>query len=131
MLDNLKPYYYALFLISSDSGFIREISPIEGHVGSYLYYFESLVRTENLFLVILLAVLVGFCVYNSVIKRSKEDSLILVWMFIIFLVFALAQTKLEWYILPAFPAFAIAIGSFLYKLIEKIRSFILGNYIRI
>ncbi|MCJ7713548.1 hypothetical protein MUO66_03710, partial [Candidatus Bathyarchaeota archaeon] len=71
----------------------------------------------------LLVVSVGFCVYNSVIKRSKEDSLILVWMFIVFLVFTLAQTKLEWYILPAFPAFAIAISSFLYKLIEKIRSF--------
>ena len=121
MILRFGPEFWENYFIYS--GFIRATSPIEGHIGSYLYYFESLVRTENLFLVILLAVSFGFCVYNSVIKRSKEDSLILVWMFIVFLVFTLAKTKLEWYILPAFPAFAIAISSFLYKSIEKIRSF--------
>jgi hypothetical protein len=36
-------------------------------------------------------------------------------------VFTFAQTKLEWYILPAFPAFAIAISSFLYQLSKKIQ----------
>jgi len=121
MILRFGPEFWENYFIYS--GFIRATSPIEGHIGNYLYYFESIVRTENLFLVILLAVSVGFCAYNSVIKKSKEDRLILVWIFIVFLVFTLAQTKLEWYILPAFPAFAIAISSFLYKLINKIRSF--------
>jgi len=34
------------------------------------------------------------------------------------------QTKLEWYILPAYPAFAIAIGDFLYQLSNKIKPII-------
>jgi 4-amino-4-deoxy-L-arabinose transferase-like glycosyltransferase len=39
----------------------------------------------------------------------------------VLVVFTFAQTKLEWYILPAFPAFAIAISSFLYQLSKKIQ----------
>jgi len=32
----------------------------------------------------------------------------------------LAQTKIYWYIMPVFPAFAIAIASLLYQLANKI-----------
>jgi hypothetical protein len=42
-------------------------------------------------------------------------------MSIVLLLFTLIQTKLEWYILPAYPAFAIAIGDFLYQLSKKIK----------
>jgi 4-amino-4-deoxy-L-arabinose transferase-like glycosyltransferase len=55
-----------------------------------------------------------------VVKRLKEDTLIFLWMAIVLLVFTFAQTKIYWYILPAFPAFAIAIASLLYQLAEKI-----------
>jgi 4-amino-4-deoxy-L-arabinose transferase-like glycosyltransferase len=41
-------------------------------------------------------------------------------MSIVLMIFTFAQTKLEWYILPAFPAFAIAISSFLHQLSKKI-----------
>ncbi len=99
---------------------VRTVSPIEGHVGGYLYYFGYLVNNENLFWVILLPFAAGLCAFNSVIKRLKEDILILAWMSIVLVVFTFAQTKLEWYILPAFPAFAIAISSFLYQLSKKI-----------
>jgi len=98
---------------------VRTVSPIEGHVGGYLYYFSYLVNNENLFWVILLPFAAGLCAFNSVIKRLKEDTLILAWMSIVLVVFTFAQTKLEWYILPAFPAFAIAISSFLYQLSKK------------
>ena len=100
---------------------VRTVSPLEGHVGSYLYYFSYLVNNENLFWVILLPFAAGLCAFNSVIKRLKEDTLILTWMSIVLVVFTFAQTKLEWYILPAFPAFAIAISSFLYQLSKKIQ----------
>jgi outer membrane protein assembly factor BamB len=100
---------------------VRTVSPIEGHVGGYLYYFSYLVNNENLFWVILLPFAAGLCAFNSVIKRLKEDTLILAWMSIVLVVFTFAQTKLEWYILPAFPAFAIVISSFLYQLSKKIQ----------
>jgi 4-amino-4-deoxy-L-arabinose transferase-like glycosyltransferase len=102
---------------------IRTVNPIEGHVGGYLYYFSYLVSNENLFWVILLPFAAGFCAFNSVVKRIKEDTLVLVWMSIVLVVFTFAQTKLEWYILPAFPAFAIAVGSLLYQLLKKIHTF--------
>ena len=100
---------------------MRTVSPLEGHVGGYLYYFSYLVNNENLFWVILLPFAVGLCAFNSVIKRLKEDILILVWMLIVLVVFTFAQTKIRWYILPVFPAFAIAISSFLYQLSKKIQ----------
>jgi outer membrane protein assembly factor BamB len=100
----------------------RTVSPIEGHVGGYLYYFSYLANNENLLWVILLPFAAGLCAFNAVIKRLKEDTLILLWMSIVLAVFSFAQTKLYWYILPAFPAFAIAISSFLYKLSKKIHT---------
>jgi 4-amino-4-deoxy-L-arabinose transferase-like glycosyltransferase len=102
------------------SGVTRTVSSIESHIGSYLYYFNYLVSSENLLWVILLPFGAGLCVFNSAIKRSKEDVLILVWMSIVLVIFTFVQTKLYWYILPAFPAFAIAISSFIYQLLKKI-----------
>ena len=101
------------------SGIIRASTPIEGHVESYLFYFNYLIKNDNLFWVILLPFSAGLCAFNAVVKRLKEDTLIFAWMTIVFLVFTLIQTKLEWYILPAFPAFAIAISSLLYQLIKR------------
>jgi outer membrane protein assembly factor BamB len=102
------------------SGIIRASTPIEGHVEGYLFYFNYLVNNDNLFWVLLLPFSAGLCAFNAAIKRLKADTLILTWMIIVLLVFTLIQTKLEWYILPAFPAFAIAISSFLYQLAKKI-----------
>jgi len=102
------------------SGFMRASTPIEGHVGGYLFYFSYLINNENLFWIILLPFSAGLCAFNAVIKRSKADTLVIAWMAIVLVLFTLIQTKLEWYILPAFPAFAIAISSFLYQIAKKI-----------
>jgi outer membrane protein assembly factor BamB len=110
-------FWHSFFVFS---GIMRASTPIEGHVGGYLFYFNYLVNNENLVWVILLPFSAALCAFNAVIKRSKEDTLILAWMTIVLLLFTLIQTKLEWYILPAFPAFAIAISSFLYQLSKKI-----------
>jgi outer membrane protein assembly factor BamB len=103
------------------SGIMRASTPIEGHTGSYLFYFNYLANNENLYWIILLPFSAGLCAFNAVVKRLKEDVLILLWMTIVLLAFTLIQTKLEWYILPAFPAFAIAISSFLYQVAMKMR----------
>jgi outer membrane protein assembly factor BamB len=103
------------------SGITRASTPIEGHTGSYLFYFNYLVNNENLYWIILLPFSAGLCAFNAVVKRLKGDVLILSWMAIVLVAFTLIQTKLEWYILPAFPAFAIAISSFLYKVARKMR----------
>ena len=98
----------------------RTASSVEGHVGGYLYYFSNFANNETLLWVILLPFAAGFCALNAVVKRLKEDTLVLLWMTIVLLVFTVAQTKLYWYILPAFPAFAIAISNLLYQTSKKI-----------
>ncbi len=102
------------------SDFSRTLSPLEGHAAGYLYYFSYLRYNENPLWLTLLPFSAGLCVFNAVVKRLKEDTLIFLWMAIVLLVFTFAQTKIYWYILPAFPAFAIAISSFLYQLSNKI-----------
>lgn len=102
-------------------GVSRVVGTIEGHVGAYLFYFNYLVTSENALWVVLLPFSVGLCAFNSVVKRSKEDIFILVWLTTVLALFTLAQTKIAWYILPAFPAFAIAISSFLYQAAKKIQ----------
>jgi outer membrane protein assembly factor BamB len=97
----------------------RTVSSIEGHAGSYLFYFSYLINNEYL-LAILLPFAAGLCTFNAIIKSSRADILVISWMALVLLVFTFAQTKLYWYILPAFPAFALAIGYLLFQLSKKI-----------
>lgn len=104
------------------SVYIRTVSPIEGHGQSFLYYFNYLATSENLLWVLLLPIAAGLCAVKAVIIRSKADILILIWMAIVLAIFTFAQTKIYYYILPAYPAFAIAIASFIYLVSKKIKS---------
>ncbi len=97
------------------SGVQRAFVAIEGHTGSYLFYFSYMLHNETPLWVALLPFAAVLCIYNSVVKRLKTDALLLIWMVAVLLVFMFAQTKLYWYILPALPAFALAISGFLYK----------------
>jgi outer membrane protein assembly factor BamB len=117
MFLSFGPAFWQWFVVYS--GFIRTISPLEGHVGGYLYYFSYLANNETLW-AILFPFAAGLCAFNVFVKRLKADALVLAWMIIVLLLFTFAQTKISWYILPAFPAFAIAISSFLYQLSKRI-----------
>ncbi len=103
-------------------GFLRTVSPLEGHNGGVLFYFSYLANNERLW-AILLPFATGLGAFNLLFKRSKADTLLLTWIGVVLLVFTIAQTKLSWYILPAFPAFALAIGSFLYQIADKIQAY--------
>lgn len=114
--------FWQYFLVYSN--ITRAVSPIEGHAQGYLFYFSQFAVNESPLWVVLLPFATGLCVFKSFIKRSKEETLLLVWMIIVLAVFTFAQTKLYWYILPAFPAFAIAIGSLLNQSLNKIHSIV-------
>jgi outer membrane protein assembly factor BamB len=101
--------------------FNRTVVPLEGHTGNYLLYFNYLINNENLLWITILPFAVGLCVYNFVVKHTKQDILLLEWMAIVLAVLTFVQTKLYWYILPVLPAFAIAIGNLVYLLFKKIR----------
>jgi outer membrane protein assembly factor BamB len=100
----------------------RTVGPLEGHVGSYLFYFNYLTSNENLLWIIILPFAAGLCVYNSVVKHLKQDLLLLEWMVVVLVILTFVQTKIHWYILPVLPAFAIAIGNLLYLFFKKIQA---------
>ncbi len=97
----------------------RSAGSIEGHVTSYLFYLSYIVYHENWLWLALLPFAAGLCAYGAFIKRRKQDTLVFLWMAIVLLVFSLAQTKIYWYIMPVFPAFALAIAALLYLVVEK------------
>jgi outer membrane protein assembly factor BamB len=105
------------------SNFTRSTTAIEGHVGTYWYYFDYLIFNENPLWMVILPFATVLCAFNAIFRRSKVDILVLEWMIVVLAVFTFAQTKLYWYIIPALPAFALAIGSFLFVFYGRIRVF--------
>jgi 4-amino-4-deoxy-L-arabinose transferase-like glycosyltransferase len=93
----------------------RLASPVEGHVHGYLYYFNYLASSEMLLWVVLLPFAVGLSGYYA-FKRHKSHLLLVAWIAVVLGAFTLAQTKIYYYILPAYPAFALAIASMLYQI---------------
>jgi 4-amino-4-deoxy-L-arabinose transferase-like glycosyltransferase len=112
--------FWDVFLLYNNIA--RTVVPLEGHVGDVFFYFNFLVTRENPVWVAILPFAFGFSVYQSIRRRSKADTLLIVWVVIVLGLFTVAQTKLYWYILPAFPAFAIATASFLSVVFKKVRS---------
>ncbi len=119
MLLSFKTDFWNWFVVYC--GIQRTISPIEGHAGNYLFYFSYLTSKETLW-AIFLPFAGALCIFNAAVRHIKQDALLLSWMGIVLLVFTVAQTKLAWYILPAFPAFAIAISSLLYQIAKQLRN---------
>jgi outer membrane protein assembly factor BamB len=99
----------------------RSTITIEGHFTAALFYFNYLAHNENWLWLALLPFAVGFCVYGAFIKRRRQDTLIFLWMSLVLFVFSVAQTKIYWYIMPVFPAFAVAIASLVYQTAKKIQ----------
>jgi 4-amino-4-deoxy-L-arabinose transferase-like glycosyltransferase len=96
------------------SVFSRAVEALEGHAGGLLYYFGYLWSAEWWMAVLPFAA--GLCVFRAVFRHSRNDLFVVGWMVLLLAAFSLVQTKLEWYILPVFPAFALAIGSLIYQL---------------
>ena len=108
-----KDFWDCYFLYADVS---RVVTPLEGHAGGYLFYFNYLATSENPLWVVLLPFAVGLAGFRAVMKRSKADMLLVVWVAVVLVVFTVAQTKIYWYILPALPAFALAISNLLNQL---------------
>ena len=98
----------------------RSASTVEGHFASCLFYFNYLVHNDNWLWLALLPFAVATCAYEAIAKRKKPDMLVFLWMAIVLLVFSLAQTKIYWYIMPVFPAFALAIAALLFLFVKRI-----------
>jgi 4-amino-4-deoxy-L-arabinose transferase-like glycosyltransferase len=117
MASRFGSQFWQSYFIYAD--LTRSASSVEGHLAGYLFYFKYLVYRENWLWVVLLPFAAGLCAFNAFAKHVRQDMLVFLWMVIVMLVFTLAQTKIYWYIMPVFPAFALAIASLIYQLAKK------------
>ena len=105
--------FFDWFLVFSDIS--RVTGVLEGHSGGFFYYFSYLWNTECWW-ILLLPFATGLSIFKVIFRRSRSDLFVLCWMILVLATFSFIQTKLEWYILPVFPAFALSIGSLIYHL---------------
>jgi len=90
-----------------DQSFKRVSDSVENNQGSITYYFWEVVKNGVPWVVFLP---IGFC--NAWENRNLGwAKLVLVWSGIYFIVISLMQTKLPWYAMPLYPAFALVIGA--------------------
>ncbi|MBC8146807.1 MAG: glycosyltransferase family 39 protein [Bacteroidetes bacterium] len=98
---------------------------IEQHNYGNLFYLKVLIHGLGAWFYALIAAIIYFMIKI----KKKESKLILCWIIIIAAIFLIAKTKLPWYLIPLYPAFAIAIGGLLYNI--KIKKVYLGVIIAI
>jgi 4-amino-4-deoxy-L-arabinose transferase-like glycosyltransferase len=88
---------------------LRTLIPLEGHVGSYFFYFLVLAQVFGFWNLTAVAGLV--IVATGYLKERRDQNLlILVWLGLPILMFTIAQTKIAWYMVPTYPAIALLVG---------------------
>ena len=94
----------------------RSSQAIEGHAGSMYYYLRVLINKFRPWVFIL-----PFSIVYSAWKarKSKEHLFILSWICAVFFAFTFARTKLQWYIIPMYPALVITAGALLDRIISR------------
>ena len=90
-----------------DQSFKRVSNPVENHQGWITYYLWEVIK-NGVPWVLFLPIAVRNAWNNQNLSWAK---LVLVWSGIYFVVISLMQTKLPWYAMPLYPAFALAIGA--------------------
>lgn len=100
----------------------RFSKPMDNHSGPIYYYVVA--TLIGFFPWTSFAIPIGLFAYSSV-RSNRQRFLwmvVLVWLFFYFAVFSLASTKLPNYIIPAYPAVALWIGSYFAAWLESSHS---------
>ena len=98
---------------------------IEGHAKPWFWYFVVFQHWARYWYLAFLGavyLLAGFFVRDGV-KKHLRGFFLFLWFFVTFLVFSVSQSKIQWYIVPIYPATALLIGSFIPR--RKVLAFLL------
>lgn len=123
------PWYLAVGLIT-DGAFLEEFfgkhhfgrfsEAMDDHAGSIFYYVVAV--AVGMFPASVFAVPVGIHVWQS-LRRTGPIAIPIVflccWAGVYIVIFSLAATKLPNYVLPAYPALALMIGSYIDRMIRE------------
>lgn len=92
----------------------RSSTAIEGHTGSAFYYI-SVVGSNYFFwhlMLIISIILLKPSTFKAIDKRKWPYLLgVVSWFLLPIVLYSMASTKIEWYILPVYPPFAIICGA--------------------
>ncbi|HJR09533.1 MAG TPA: glycosyltransferase family 39 protein [Pyrinomonadaceae bacterium] len=94
--------------------FARVRTPLEGHATNYFFYIGKIV--DGFFPWCLL---LPFAVVSSIrenIWGETRSRILLLLVALVVIVYTLVQSKLVWYIVPAYPALALLVAAFLRKI---------------
>jgi 4-amino-4-deoxy-L-arabinose transferase-like glycosyltransferase len=96
----------------------RTTEALEGHAGGPFYYLGALVREQYPWFV-LSYVALPYCAFLAWKRKNRAVSLLVCWIGVVFGVYTLIATKINWYIMPAYPALAICIAVFLVRVLGR------------
>lgn len=106
---------------------------IEGHGNEWYWYFIVMKHWFRHWSVVLIPALVYFFfkIWEEIKnKRGKEclsEIFLIIWAFITFVIFSLSVSKIQWYIIPIYPALALIVARFISRLtleFSKVLTFI-------
>lgn len=98
----------------------RSANPIEGHTGSIFYYLLRLIIFFGLWFFSLIPGSIAFIRRSLSRLMERRILALLLWTGIPFALYSLAKTKIDWYILPLYPALAIGMGALYAKLLKSV-----------
>lgn len=94
----------------------RSNEAIEGHSGGSVYYLKKFMQKFKPWSIVAVPSF-AFFIYEAV-KRKKEYLFFIVWILTVFLFYTLVKTKLQWYVIPMYPAVAIVAGVSIVKVLK-------------
>ena len=104
----------------------RTMHAIEGHHGRWDYYIRTMTNKYHPWTLISIFSAPLF-LFKAVKDRDKEIIFIASWIFTVFFIITLVQTKLRWYIIPLYPALSLSVAYYLGKVFSENQK----NFVRV
>ncbi len=98
--------------------FLRTTQALEGHVGNYYFYIRTIINKYHPWILVGI-VSAPYFLYRAIRRREAPFIFLSCWMFVIFGIITLVQTKLPWYVIPTYPALSVSVGYILAKLFTE------------
>lgn len=93
--------------------FARVTQLLDNHTGTIFTYFKVIQNKGRPWGIVAFFV-IPLILWEIFKKKGKTNhALPLIWVFTAFIVFSMVKTKLQWYIVPVYPALAMLIGSWI------------------
>lgn len=87
--------------------FKRTVAVVDGHTGGPNFY-QKAIFNKNKPWSVLIYVSLAYLIWLVFTKKDKKAVLLSCWIAGTYIIYALIKTKLHWYIMPIYPALAVA-----------------------